>query len=324
MKRIKELKNPEKIPVVASPRALPDLVDQVHPNLQLHPRPSLDGNYQVGEALGAGSSAEVPIATDKNTGKQVAIKTFKKAGLNEVIEARIRKEYALMKHLTHKNLVTLIDVVENPEEIIIIMEYASAGDLHTHLSHQPDWRLDENAARNIFKQIAKGVRHLHRCGFVHRDIKLENILLDGPTEKPRALLADLGYGTIWRTNEVTNTPCGSLYFAAPEIVSAEPYIGPEIDIWSLGIVLYAICSGCLPFLHHNERKTAKLIREGRYEVFDFWSKHLKQLIAGMLRVEQSKRMTIDEVLHHKWTKPRRRSQGLSIFTKKKEKKNDKP
>lgn len=306
--------------MVPSPRAFPpEMADQVQPHLQMYPRLSLDGNYSVGESLGSGSSAEVRIATDRKTGLKVAVKSFKKKSLTEILETRIRKEYALMKHMNHKNLVQLIDVVENPEEIVIIMEYASRGDLHNHLSQQPNWRLEEDQARTIFKQIAKGVRHLHRCGFVHRDIKLENILLDG--DRPRALVADLGYGTLWRTDQVTNTPCGSLYFAAPEIVSAEAYIGPEIDVWSLGVVLYAMCSGCLPFLHHNERKTAKLIRAGEYHEFDFWSKHLRGLIAGMLRVDQAKRMTMNEVLTNKWTKPRRRSGGINIFLKKKKNEN---
>ena len=157
MKRLEVLKNPETLPVVPSPRALPAQVsDSCHPNLQTYQRASLDGNYSVGEDLGTGSSATVKIATEKSTGRKVAVKTFKKSGLTEIVEARIRKEYALMRHMNHKNLVALIDVVENPEEIIIIMEYASHGDLHTHLSHQPNWRLSEDDARNIFKQVAKG------------------------------------------------------------------------------------------------------------------------------------------------------------------------
>jgi len=287
------------LPVVLSPRALPERITQrAVPQMQDFCRESLDGNFQMGEKLGSGASATVHIATYKSTGKPVAVKTYYKSHMDKVVEGRIRKEYALMRHMNHPNLIKLIDVVENPEQIIIIMELASSGDLHHFITSQPQYRLSEDKARIIFKQIAKGVRHLHRCGFVHRDIKLENILLDG--DKPRAVIADLGYGTIWSTKEVTNTPCGSLYFAAPEIVSNEAYVGPEIDIWSLGVVLYTITSGALPFLNESDDITIDLIIAGHYIYRTHWSADLKDLISSMLKTHQKNRITIEEVIKHPW------------------------
>lgn len=113
------------------------------------------------------------------------------------------------------------------------------------------WSLDERTARLIFKQVAKGTRHLHRCGFVHRDIKLENILLDGP--KPRAMLGDFGYGTVWSTKEVTNTPCGSIYFASPGTL---PY--PTLPSPPLPEILQHIAHvPFVPVTHHGTRDHAR-------------------------------------------------------------------
>jgi len=204
------------------------------------------------------------------------------------------------------------------------MEYAACGDLYTHIISSPNGKLPEKEAKEIFVQVAEGIHHLHRCGFIHRDIKPENILLG---KKNHVYVADLGYGTVWEKNKITNTPCGSLYYASPEIVRHDGvYVGPEVDVWSLGCVLYVMTTGRLPFHGSSSDSTRRLIIKGEYTVPYHISPELKQLLVGMINIDASKRLTMDDVMAHPWlasviaTTPtkrsmtRRRSLGSSFAT----------
>jgi len=321
MRRLEEVALEEALEAMQSPRPLPEPLQIVEPNFQEFRRESLNGNYETGFELGRGASGRVIIAQERGTGRYVAIKLIKKSGLQPEQLVRIRREYAIMKHIEHKNWVKLVEVIENPEEICIVMEYASCGDLYTHIISSPNMRLSEKDARGVFYQMAEGVLHLHRCGFIHRDIKPENILLG---KKNHVLIADLGYGTIWEKDKLTNTPCGSLYYASPEIVKHDGvYIGPEVDVWSLGAVLYVMTCGRLPFQGKTADTTRKLIIKGEYALPYHLSTELKNLINGMLEIDPCKRLNMEQVIVHEWTtggkkKPpkrgsmRRRSFGSSF------------
>jgi len=296
---------------------------QVRPTWQRERRASLNGNYEIGYELGKGASGTVVLAEDRRTGKYVAIKMMSKQGLQEDQLIRIRREYAIMKHMEHKNWIKLIEVIENPEQICLVMEYAACGDLYTHIVSSPNGKLTEKDARDIFIQAAEGIQYLHRCGFIHRDIKPENILLG---KKNHVYIADLGYGTVWEKNKITNTPCGSLYYASPEIVRHDGvYVGPEVDVWSLGCVLYVMTTGRLPFHGSSSDSTRKLIIKGEFTVPYHISPELKHLICQMLNTNASGRCTMDDVLAHPWVKAgrtepakrtltRRRSFGASFAT----------
>jgi serine/threonine protein kinase len=304
--------------LVPSPRPLPPHM-MVTPQGEEKRRNSLDGNYELSYGLGRGATGSVTLATDRRTGEQVAVKIINKASLRDEQEIRIRREYAIMKHVNHKNLVRLINVIENPKEICIVMEYASSGDLYTHIISSPNMRLSEKEARKIFYQAARGLYHLHRCGFVHRDIKPENILLD----RDRVLIGDFGYGTTWEENKRNETACGSLYYASPEIVQqGGTYIGPEVDVWSLGCVLFVMTAGRLPFHGEDANETRELIIKGIYSTPFHFSPQLKHLISGMLALDPKERLRMEDVVKHQWVTGgkqstpilKRRRRSLSEFS----------
>lgn len=309
--------------VAPSPRPLPESL-QVKPEWQPTRRESLNGNYELGYELGKGASGSVVLAEDKRTGRYVAIKLMSKQGLQNDQLIRIRREYAIMRHMEHKNWIKLLDVIENPDQICLVMEYAACGDLYTHIVSAPNGKLAEKDAREIFIQAAEGIQYLHRCGFIHRDIKPENILLG---KKNHVYIADLGYGTVWEKNKITNTPCGSLYYASPEIVRHDGvYVGPEVDVWSLGCVLYVMTTGRLPFHGSSSDSTRKLIIKGEFTVPYHISPELKHLICGMINIDPTKRFSMDTVMAHAWvlagkgksapkrSLARRRSFGSSFAT----------
>jgi len=201
-----------------------------------------------------------------------------------------------------------------------VMEYAACGDLYSHIVSAPNGKLSEKEAREIFLQASEGIQYLHRSGYIHRDIKPENILLG---KGNHVYIADLGFGTVWEKNKITNTPCGSLYYASPEIVRHDGvYVGPEVDVWSLGCVLYVMAAGRLPFHGNSADSTRKLIIRGEFDVPYHFSADLKQLLYGMLDTDPAERIDMDKVTRQSWvvvTKPgpkraltRRRSIGSSF------------
>jgi len=284
--------------IVISPRPLPENImkEAGPPSKQKKKRASLNGEYIVGKELGKGSSGTVSMAINRTTGEIVAVKTVPKEVLSVEAEVRLRREYALMKVLHHPNLIKLTDVLENPQEIIIIMEYASHGDLFEYIVTQENQRLTEKLARPIFFQIALGVQYLHSQGFIHRDLKPENILM---TDEGRVFIADLGFGTSWHPKKVSRTQCGSLMYASPEIVGNKEYVGPEVDVWSLGVLLYAMTTGRHPF-HGNDENVRRTILEGSFKAQPYFSPELVDLLQNTLKVDRKQRFSVDQIVEHPW------------------------
>ncbi|KAF4516779.1 hypothetical protein B566_EDAN004618 [Ephemera danica] len=272
--------------------------------------------FDIVRKLGQGTYGKVQLGINKETGQEVAIKTIKKAKIEtEADLIRIRREIQIMSSVRHPNIIHIYEVFENREKMVLVMEYAAGGELYDYLSERKV--LAEIEARRIFRQIATAVYYCHKvssklvfkscvihcsCCFApqhkicHRDLKLENILLD---ETGNAKIADFGLSNVFDDRRLLSTFCGSPLYASPEIVKGTPYHGPEVDCWSLGVLLYTLVYGAMPFDGSNFKKLVKQISQGDY----FEPKKpspASPLIRDMLTVTPRKRADVERICSHWW------------------------
>jgi len=194
-----------------------------------------------------------------------------------------------------KNILKIKDIKKDNENVYIITDYARNGDLLEFVMSKN--RLTEEKAREIFLQIIDALDYTHNKNIIHRDIKLENILL---SENNEVILGDWGFAGYWSNDKKIKCNWGSINYAAPEVFLGREYTGPEIDIWSLGVVLYAMISGRLPFGGANNTEIAKNVVDGNLRVPSNCSKSVSNLINSMLRVEPNHRINMNEIKEHPW------------------------
>lgn len=258
-------------------------------------RRKLKQRFDIIKKLGQGTYGKVQLGINKETGQEVAIKTIKKAKIEtEADLVRIRREIQIMSSVQHPNIIHIYEVFENREKMVLVMEYAAGGELYDFLSEKKV--LAEEEARRIFRQIATAVYYCHKHKICHRDLKLENILLD---EHGSAKIADFGLSNVFNEQRLLNTFCGSPLYASPEIVKGTPYHGPEVDCWSLGVLLYTLVYGAMPFDGSNFKRLVKQISQGDY----FEPKKpspASPLIREMLTVTPARRANIEKICAHWW------------------------
>ncbi|KAM1187568.1 hypothetical protein ACFX2J_023476 [Malus domestica] len=253
-------------------------------------------NYKLGKTLGIGSFGKVKIAEHALTGHKVAIKILNRRKIkNMEMEEKVRREIKILRLFMHPHIIRLYEVIETPSDIYVVMEYVKSGELFDYIVEKG--RLQEDEARNFFQQIISGVEYCHRNMVVHRDLKPENLLLDS---KCNVKIADFGLSNIMRDGHFLKTSCGSPNYAAPEVISGKLYAGPEVDVWSCGVILYALLCGTLPFDDENIPNLFKKIKGGIYTLPSHLSPGARDLIPRMLVVDPMKRMTIPEIRHHAW------------------------
>ena len=199
-----------------------------------------------------------------------------------------------MSALNHPNIIQIFEVFENKDKIILVMEYASGGELYDYVSKNGS--LPEAEARRIFRQITSAVLYCHKHKVAHRDLKLENILLDANNN---AKIADFGLSNYFNDKSLLTTFCGSPLYASPEIINGTPYRGPEVDCWSLGILLYTLVYGSMPFDGRDFNRMVRQIKRGAYYEPDTPST-ASMLIRNMLRVNPERRADIDDIASHWW------------------------
>ncbi|KAK7394459.1 hypothetical protein VNO78_14987 [Psophocarpus tetragonolobus] len=257
-------------------------------------------NYKLGKTLGIGSFGKVKIAEHVLTGHKVAIKILNRRKIkNMEMEEKVRREIKILRLFMHPHIIRLYEVIETPTDIYVVMEYVKSGELFDYIVEKG--RLQEDEARNFFQQIISGVEYCHRNMVVHRDLKPENLLLDS---KCNVKIADFGLSNIMRDGHFLKTSCGSPNYAAPEVISGKLYAGPEVDVWSCGVILYALLCGTLPFDDENIPNLFKKIKGGIYTLPSHLSPGARDLIPGMLVVDPMRRMTIPEIRQHPWFQAR--------------------
>ncbi|XP_037713503.1 uncharacterized protein LOC119549470 isoform X1 [Drosophila subpulchrella] len=258
-------------------------------------RKKLRQRFDIIKKLGQGTYGKVQLGINKETGQEVAIKTIKKCKIEaEADLVRIRREVQIMSSVHHPNIIHIYEVFENREKMVLVMEFAAGGELYDYLSERKV--LTEEEARRIFRQVATAVYYCHKHKICHRDLKLENILLD---EKGNAKIADFGLSNVFDDQRLLGTFCGSPLYASPEIVEGTPYQGPEVDCWSLGVLLYTLVYGSMPFDGSNFKRLVKQISQGDYYEPKKPSR-ASTLIRDMLTVCPRKRASIEQICSHWW------------------------
>ncbi|KAM7422578.1 hypothetical protein PAMA_010559 [Pampus argenteus] len=259
-----------------------------------HHKHNLKHRYEFLETLGKGTYGKVKKAKERS-GRLVAIKSIRKEKIKDEQDlVHIRREIEIMSSLCHPHIITIYEVFENKDKIVIVMEYASQGDLYDYICDKRN--ISEREARHFFRQIVSAVHYCHQNGIVHRDLKLENILLDG---NGNVKIADFGLSNLYHGDEYLQTFCGSPLYASPEIVNGRPYRGPEVDTWSLGVLLYTMVHGTMPFDGNNHKTLVQQISTGNYRKPNNPSDACG-LIRWMLMVNPERRATIEEIAGHWW------------------------
>ena len=262
--------------------------------------------YNLGKIVGEGGFCKVRLGVHQVTGAKTAVKLVDKDKLTaENDKRRVGREIRVLKRLAHEHVIRLFDVVDSPKIVYVVMEYADGGSLLDYVRARK--KLSEKEAARFFHQLCRALEHCHQHGIVHRDVKLENVLLDaGENVK----LIDFGLSAVLvGDGKKLKVHCGSPSYAAPEIVARRAYDGPPVDVWSAGIVLFAMVCGYLPFHAHggNKQELCAKIQRGVFTIPDAASEDFKALIKTVLRVDPQRRASLRQCLDSPWIRTHVRS-----------------
>nr|XP_057946000.1 MAP/microtubule affinity-regulating kinase 3a isoform X9 [Doryrhamphus excisus] len=246
------------------------------------------GNYRLLKTIGKGNFAKVKLARHILTGREVAIKIIDKTQLNPNSLQKLFREVRIMKILNHPNIVKLFEVIETERTLYLVMEYASGGEVFDYLVAHG--RMKEKEARAKFRQIVSAVQYCHQKRIVHRDLKAENLLLDADMN---IKIADFGFSNEFTVGNKLDTFCGSPPYAAPELFQGKKYDGPEVDVWSLGVILYTLVSGSLPFDGQNLKELRERVLRGKYRIPFYMSTDCENLLKRFLVLNPAKRGTLE-------------------------------
>ncbi|XP_033860270.1 serine/threonine-protein kinase MARK1 isoform X6 [Acipenser ruthenus] len=262
------------------------------------------GNYRLLKTIGKGNFAKVKLARHILTGREVAVKIIDKTQLNPtslqkfhmtLLSKQLFREVRIMKILNHPNIVKLFEVIETEKTLYLIMEYASGGEVFDYLVAHG--RMKEKEARAKFRQIVSAVQYCHQKRIVHRDLKAENLLLDADMN---IKIADFGFSNEFTIGNKLDTFCGSPPYAAPELFQGKKYDGPEVDVWSLGVILYTLVSGSLPFDGQNLKELRERVLRGKYRIPFYMSTDCENLLKKLLVLNPVKRGSLEQIMKDRW------------------------
>eukprot|EP01104_Vermistella_antarctica_P017388 TRINITY_DN615_c0_g1_i3.p1 TRINITY_DN615_c0_g1~~TRINITY_DN615_c0_g1_i3.p1 ORF type:complete len:746 (+),score=197.02 TRINITY_DN615_c0_g1_i3:596-2833(+) len=255
------------------------------------------GPYILGKALGAGSTGRVKLGFHKDTGEKVAVKIVDKEYLTQRpnMRKKLEREIAVMKLLDHPHVLKMYDVYETDHYLFLILDYVEGGELFDYLVHKGS--LDSSEALKFFQQIVEGIDYCHSHLVCHRDLKPENLLID---HNRNIKIADFGMAALMRDGTQLETSCGSPHYASPEVVLGTRYDGRAADVWSCGVILYALLTGKLPFDDDNIRKLLAKVKTGVYSMPQYLHKDIRDIISRMLTVDPKERISLPNVKSHQW------------------------
>ncbi|KAI8915845.1 kinase-like domain-containing protein [Gorgonomyces haynaldii] len=250
------------------------------------------GPYLLGKTLGVGSTgSRVKLAVHMEKQYKVAIKIIAKPQTQTDSAAstamKLEREVTIMKLINHPHVLSLYDVYETEKNLFLVLEHVEGGELFDYLVKKG--RLTEQEAVGFFQQIILGVDYCHSHLICHRDLKPENLLLD---RNRNVKIADFGMASLQVPSTMLETSCGSPHYASPEIIKGIPYDGPAADVWSCGVILYALVTGNLPFDDENIRRLLNKVKTGIYTIPDYVTPEARDLIEHMLVVDPTKRYTV--------------------------------
>ena len=270
----------------------------------LHPTTDIDtrlikqiGNYTLGAEVGSGAFGKVVLGKHYLTGETVAIKILDKMILSQTPEdyELVRQEISILKIVKHKYIVQLYEILQTPQHIFIVMEYCEGKDLMDYILTKT--RLSELESLKFFQQLINALFYLHSQNISHRDVKIDNMLLDRNKDLK---LVDFGLSTKYTDDTLLDQPCGTVVYAAPEVLDGNEYHGMLADVWSSGIVLFGMTSGYLPFCDQDDEVNKKHVLEGKIDLPDFFSPMLKDLLKHMLDINPITRYTLQDIREHPW------------------------
>ena len=264
------------------------------------PKEKQIGDYLINEELGSGGFGKVVSGTHIPTGEKVAIKIMDKEQImsDELNKERVLNEISILKIVRHNNIVKLYEVMETPQKIYLVMEYCDSGDMFDYIVAKQ--HLSERQACVFFQEIIDALSYLHSQNIVHRDVKPENILLQTFGKSLTCKLIDFGISRTYTLDKLISTPCGTASYAPPEMHKGEEYYGLLSDVWSAGVLLYAMVCGYLPFCEEDEDTNIDNIIKGNYEIPEEASPDLKDLIKHIMDIDPLTRYDIDQIKKHPW------------------------
>uniref|UniRef100_A0A8C2K6L5 non-specific serine/threonine protein kinase n=1 Tax=Cyprinus carpio TaxID=7962 RepID=A0A8C2K6L5_CYPCA len=260
------------------------------------------GNYRLLKTIGKGNFAKVKLARHVLTGREVSRYIFN-------VTYTLFREVRIMKVLNHPNIVKLFEVIETEKTLYLIMEYASGGEVFDYLVAHG--RMKEKEARAKFRQIVSAVQYCHQKRIVHRDLKAENLLLDADMN---IKIADFGFSNEFTIGSKLDTFCGSPPYAAPELFQGKKYDGPEVDVWSLGVILYTLVSGSLPFDGQNLKELRERVLRGKYRIPFYMSTDCENLLKKLLVLNPGKRGSLEQIMKDRWMNVGHDEEELKPYT----------
>ncbi|KAL6623467.1 hypothetical protein ACP70R_033346 [Stipagrostis hirtigluma subsp. patula] len=265
---------------------------------------SLLGKYELGRLLGRGTFAKVYLARPVAGGEPVAVKVIDKAEVMGTagMAPRVLREVTAMRRLRHPNVLRLHEVLATRARIYLVMELAPGGDLLSRLAALPRRRLPEHAARRVFVQLVAALAYCHARGVAHRDVKPQNVLLDGDGNLK---VSDFGLSALpdsLRDDGRLHTACGTPAYAAPEVLRRKAYDGAKADAWSCGVILFVLLAGYLPFDDSNIADMCRKAHRREYEFPQWVSQPARRLVSRLLDPNPATRVAVEALATHPWFK----------------------